>query len=61
MKTELTVAKNMASCRFYRDPLRKVDFILSETGRYQLCIDSIMWCGVIREMKLGRKSIIGGK
>ena len=34
--------------------------LLSETGRYQLCIDSIMWCGVIREMKLGRKPIIGG-
>ena len=33
---------------------------MSETGRYQLRIDSIMWCGVIREMKLGRKPIIGG-
>ena len=28
---ELTIAKRMAVCRFYRDPLRKVIFRCSET------------------------------
>ena len=25
-----------------------------------ICINSIMWCGVIREMKIVRKPIMGG-
>ena len=28
---ELTIAKKIAACRFYRDPLRKVDFICPKT------------------------------
>ena len=31
LEIQLTIAKKMAACRFYRDPLRKVDFICSKT------------------------------
>ena len=30
MYAQLTIAKKMADCRFYRDPLQKVNFICSK-------------------------------
>ena len=40
MEKELTVAKNMASCRFYRDPLQKVDFIHISKNSHKI---NILW------------------
>ena len=30
LSQQMTIAKKMAACRFYHDPLRKVDFICSK-------------------------------